>query len=999
MAEERALNRQAAPAARRSVASERASAASAAARTPPASRSLQQRLGNEGTRALAAQLVARNAGPASEAGCASGCGQLIVSNPGDAMEVEADRVADAVMRMPAPGNAAAGVAPGGATTVVQRKSEGAAIADTSPAVESDVRTLQGEGSPLPPATREFFELRMDTDFSKVRVNTGGRASQTAKSLGARAFTVGSSITFGEGEYAPESLEGKKLLAHELTHVVQQDGAGRGKGHGQRAAALPPISRAAVPQLQAAWYNFDIPFTDYQFDPSLEGVKTAAGVVKDAAVDAFNWIVDEIRELVNSGIAWLKEQALVIQDLINTAGDALRSAFDNIVSFLLSPFSFLINAFLSLDTDQIARSWAAFSGLVGRIAGGFKKTVDSFFTPIEKLWRRIDGFATGLLSRVGGLLDHWAFKKLPGFLQDAAHTLVNGLKLVWRTISDTVLPLINRIKKWIEGALDVVFDFVRKVLNFGINIVIAGIVTFGKVVLFLRDFFHAPGKYIAILAERTLPTFNGLEGRFAAKVAEHFGGGAAATSTVAPPIKVQRAPAPTAAEKSTASWSDIGTGVLQLMGKKWEEFKANPLAIVKQLLMDLFLPVVGNVTDIIQLFKDIKDIVTGPLHAGSLSEFWTSLLKILDIPILIIRTVTSILMRTLALPLLVASFIPHPLVKGIAAAVGYALLATFVQSELLDIGHKVLLLKTGKQTADEKKKAYNRIADSFIALIMTGAIIVVMLILHFIASVVKGIYNFVRAKVFNVEVKPTEMKGGKGEGEGKTGEKKKGPIDESTLDPDEAPARRMETGASKGREPTPETIRDGSVRMEEHPNYKATMQEVADGGFRVLETEKAPHVTVREVVDPAGNRIRLEKELHVNKGMRFLDLEHELGHIRQLTQRFGGEAHPTERWIEYPDGKRTEVKNPPGTDVLTRWQDAVTEYHNRLEEYLRLEERGAGESLLREHAEGVKTHREAYVDKVTKSPTKNSWVKTHFSDLDDLISRYFSSKGPKLERPR
>ena len=757
MAEERALNRQAAPAARRSVASERASAASAAARTPPASRSLQQRLGNEGTRALAAQLVARNAGPAPEAGCASGCGQLIVSNPGDAMEVEADRVADAVMRMPAPGNAAAGVAPGGATTVVQRYSEGAAIADTSPAVESDVRTLQGEGSPLPPATREFFESRMDTDFSKVRVNTGGRASQTAKSLGARAFTVGSSITFGEGEYAPESLEGKKLLAHELTHVVQQDGAGRGKGHGQRAAAVPPISRAAAPQLQAAWYNFDIPFTDYQFDPSLEGVKTAAGVVKDAAVDAFNWIVDEIRDLVHSGIAWLKEQALVIQDLINAAGDALRSAFNNIISFLLSPFSFLINAFLSLDTDQIARSWAAFSGLAARIANGFKKTVDTFFAPIEKLWLKIDGFATGLLDRVEGLLDHWAFKKLPGILQDASRTLVNGLKLVWRTISDTVLPLINRIKKWIEGALDVVFDFVRKVLNFGINVVIAGIVTFGKVVLFLRDFFHAPGKYIAILAERTLPTFNGLERRFAAKVAEHFGGGTATTSTVAPPIKVQRAPDPTAAEKSTASWSDIGTGVLELMGKKWEEFKANPLAIVKQLLMDLFLPVVGNVTDIVQLFKDIKDIVTGPLHAGSLSEFWTSLLKILDIPILIYRTVTSILMRTLALPLLVASFIPHPLVKGIAAAVGYALLATFVQSELLDVGHKVLLLKTGRQTADEKKKAYNRIADSFIALIMTGAIILVMLILHFIASVVKGVFNFVKGKVFGVEPAPVEAR--------------------------------------------------------------------------------------------------------------------------------------------------------------------------------------------------------------------------------------------------
>ena len=65
------------------------------------------------------------------------------------------------------------------------------------------------------------------------------------------------------------------------------------------------------------------------------------------------------------------------------------------------------------------------------------------------------------------------------------------------------------------------------------------------------------------------------------------------------------------------------------------------------------------------------------------SWWTSLLQILDIPILIFNTVVSILMRTLMLPLFVASFIPHALVKGIAAAVGYALLGAFVQAEGLN----------------------------------------------------------------------------------------------------------------------------------------------------------------------------------------------------------------------------------------------------------------------------------------------------------------------------
>src|SRR4029453_13147076 len=110
-------------------------------------------------------------------------------------------------------------------------------------------------------------------------------------------------------------------------------------------------------------------------------------------------------------------------------------------------------------------------------------------------------------------------------------------------------------------------------------------------------------------------------------------------------------------------SEIGSGVLAMMGKKWDAFKADPLSVVVGLLVDMIFPIVGNVKDVIHLFQEIKNIVTGPLSAGSLDELWTSFLKILDIPILIYHTVVSILMRSLMLPLIVASFIPHPLVKG------------------------------------------------------------------------------------------------------------------------------------------------------------------------------------------------------------------------------------------------------------------------------------------------------------------------------------------------
>ncbi len=93
-------------------------------------------------------------------------------------------------------------------------------------MEGRIGQLKGSGSPLPPSEREFFEPRFGVDFSNVRVHTGETAVQTAQDLSARAYTVGSDIAFGTGEYAPGTERGRRLMAHELTHVVQQGGVRR-----------------------------------------------------------------------------------------------------------------------------------------------------------------------------------------------------------------------------------------------------------------------------------------------------------------------------------------------------------------------------------------------------------------------------------------------------------------------------------------------------------------------------------------------------------------------------------------------------------------------------------------------------------------------------------------------------------------------------------------------------------------------------------------------------
>jgi len=81
------------------------------------------------------------------------------------------------------------------------------------------------GRPLDATTRDFFEPRFHQDFSQVRVHTGGAAASSAEALAARAYTAGHDIVFANGQYAPHSSAGQRLLAHELTHVVQQRASG------------------------------------------------------------------------------------------------------------------------------------------------------------------------------------------------------------------------------------------------------------------------------------------------------------------------------------------------------------------------------------------------------------------------------------------------------------------------------------------------------------------------------------------------------------------------------------------------------------------------------------------------------------------------------------------------------------------------------------------------------------------------------------------------------
>lgn len=108
---------------------------------------------------------------------------------------------------------------------VQAKAEGHHSGGIAPAAAKGIQDIRGGGQPLPQTSRAFFEPRFGADFSKVRLHTGSNAAHLARSINAKAFTVGRDVVFGAGQYAPGSNAGKRLMAHELTHVVQQGGKG------------------------------------------------------------------------------------------------------------------------------------------------------------------------------------------------------------------------------------------------------------------------------------------------------------------------------------------------------------------------------------------------------------------------------------------------------------------------------------------------------------------------------------------------------------------------------------------------------------------------------------------------------------------------------------------------------------------------------------------------------------------------------------------------------
>ena len=235
----------------------------------------------------------------------SDAGTLKIGSVSDPLEREADRTADQVMRMESRGELSAPFRRDAEAETVRRttynpitmaegtivnendeqigeieekeepslqaKAENGAAVAAGPAASARVEAVvRRPGDALPDATRTFMESRFGHDFSRVRIHADEPAAAAADSVNARAFTKGGNIVFARGQYSPHSQTGRWLLAHELTHVVQQENS-------PSLSANDSPDRVSTPGLQ---------LTGRDRSPTLRRVKWSTA--RDTGIDSYPW---------------------------------------------------------------------------------------------------------------------------------------------------------------------------------------------------------------------------------------------------------------------------------------------------------------------------------------------------------------------------------------------------------------------------------------------------------------------------------------------------------------------------------------------------------------------------------------------------------------------------------------------------------------------------------------------------------------------------------------
>jgi len=348
---------------------------------------------------------------------------------------------------------------------IQGESRGSSTPTPGRSFEQDLTGLQHGGEPLSDSQRSFFEPRFGADFSQVRIHRGAQAGSMARQANARAFTTGRDIVFGDGEYAPDAPGGQQLLAHELTHVVQQNA-----GDIQpKAAKVRPDMTSAVnrvsPKSQA------VP-TVQRFSLSDIGsaISEGASFVADVAESAVEWTAETATRVVEytaDALMSVVERVapglvrIIRNGPVDLLGEALSNGIQRWIQGLLGPIDF------ARMVVVLKNNFVEVFNVIRGVLNGDPKSCKAFSDAID-----------GIRTFIQSLMDNPAIQAL----RDAFATVTNFVKkitdLVLAPVFDTIMDIaggvFNAAKSvastiwgWIQAAgnvLSAAFDWVKEKLG-------------------------------------------------------------------------------------------------------------------------------------------------------------------------------------------------------------------------------------------------------------------------------------------------------------------------------------------------------------------------------------------------------------------------------------------------------------------------------------------------------------------------------------------------------
>ncbi|HWQ49288.1 MAG TPA: DUF4157 domain-containing protein, partial [Methanosarcina sp.] len=383
--------------------------------------------------------------------------KLRIGQPNDIYEQEADRVAEQIIKMPKPiiqkqtnfeeekeESFKTKLSVNHITPLVQRqvedeneekpikRKEAGQNFEVSSDIHTMINSLQGGGQPLPDQVRSYFEPRFGQDFGHVRVHTDSNAVLAARAINAKAFTIGNDVVFGAGQYAPNEVEGRRLLGHELTHVIQQGGT-----RNSISSKEESNKKLSWGERQKKWLS--------------EKAEKAKELLFETALSA-------------AGVP--KEQMM---GLIKKAGSAIREIYENPGRFLSTLIKAVGQGFTQFK-DRIGEHLKA--GFVGWLFGTMSKTgivLPKDFSPesILSLVLQVLGITASFIRqkfvKIVGEKNVQRFEKAWQVLSTLMNEGIGGLwKMLKEHLGNLKEMVIDQIRNWV--ITEIIKSAVMKVVS-------------------------------------------------------------------------------------------------------------------------------------------------------------------------------------------------------------------------------------------------------------------------------------------------------------------------------------------------------------------------------------------------------------------------------------------------------------------------------------------------------------------------------------------------------